>query len=152
MGMHALETSHEEGENHGQNCVWMVSQRAAVSRVLPSRLCAPRALAAERQPQRQRPVCCPDVACVLVGIRKQECGGARCALSVLPAIQSPVPRGGAVGTLWPETLSHSPPYAGTPCESRVPKALRARHVLPAPSSLASMAPQGQTGREDTGVA
>lgn len=34
----------------------------------PSRLCAPRAAAAERQPQRQRPVHCPDVARVLVGI------------------------------------------------------------------------------------
>lgn len=114
MGMHALETSHEEGENHSWNCVWMISQRAAASRVLPSRLCAPRASAAERQPQRQRPVRCPDVACVLVGIGKQECegnkpaGGARSTLSVLPAIQSPVPRGGAVGVLWPETPEPQP--------------------------------------------
>lgn len=32
VGMCTVETSHEEGENHGPNCVWKVSQRAAASR------------------------------------------------------------------------------------------------------------------------
>ena len=109
MGMRTLEMSHEEGENHGLNCVWTVSQRAMASRALPSCLCAPRASAAERQPQRQRPLRGPDGARVLVGIGKQECegnkpaGGARGVLSILTAIQSPAPRRAAATALRPET-------------------------------------------------
>lgn len=99
MGMHALETSHEEGENHaGTVSGWLAKGPRPPGRC-PSCLCAPRASAAERQPQRQRPARCPAVERVLAGIGKQECegnkpaGGARCPPKCAACHSKPCARG-----------------------------------------------------------